>query len=314
MLSSRYMEMFLNFLQSSILKWDIKNFLAVVNKGGCESISSLGVECFALPVVAEDGEFQGQSEKAFYRTVTVKGQLQLAILQLGYSVVITDGDIVYLQNPMPKLAAEADKYDALVQYDSEGHLCSGFMHFRPTPLGLLWTRKAVEYEQTEGLMDQPATEKGLEWVELKHPELAYKVGPPRHWAVCIGLWATLIASYSHVSDCTQHLDAKEFPTGRLYFETPYRRQFYGDWPEPATVIVHNNYIVGVEAKAYRFKEHLMWALDTDGYYSSPDGACWAPLTGVVTPKLVTSRRHAAQRGTFKLACPSPYLRQRKTKP
>ena len=34
------------------------------------------------------------------------------------------------------------------------------------------------------------------------------------------------------------------------------------------VIVHNNYIVSMSAKVYRFKELLMWMVDRNGYYSN----------------------------------------------
>src|SRR6218665_988568 len=32
------------------------------------------------------------------------------------------------------------------------------------------------------------------------------------------------------------------------------------------IVVHNNWIVGREAKVYRFKEHLLWMYDKDSYY------------------------------------------------
>jgi len=59
-----------------------------------------------------------------------------------------------------------------------------------------------------------------------------------------------------------------FPNGRVYFELG-GRMFAGDKPCPKCVIVHNNWIEGEPAKKYRFKEHLLWNVDTYGYYSYP---------------------------------------------
>ena len=46
--------------------------------------------------------------------------------------------------------------------------------------------------------------------------------------------------------------------------------FAGDNPCAECVIIHNNWIVGQPAKKYRFKEHLLWHVDTDGYFSCPN--------------------------------------------
>jgi len=58
-----------------------------------------------------------------------------------------------------------------------------------------------------------------------------------------------------------------FPNGRIYFEVG-GRMFAGDNTCANCTIIHNNWIVGQPAKRYRFKEHLLWYIDTHGYYSS----------------------------------------------
>ena len=46
--------------------------------------------------------------------------------------------------------------------------------------------------------------------------------------------------------------------------------FAGDHPCEKCVVVHNNWIVSLEAKIYRFKEHHMWAVDGPNlYYTEP---------------------------------------------
>lgn len=60
-----------------------------------------------------------------------------------------------------------------------------------------------------------------------------------------------------------------FPNGFVYFEKG-ARMIAGDNPCTVCVLVHNNWIVGQPAKKYRFKEHLLWHVDKDHYYSCPD--------------------------------------------
>ncbi len=54
-----------------------------------------------------------------------------------------------------------------------------------------------------------------------------------------------------------------------YFDKPHR-MWANDNPCEDCVIVHNNWIYGKPAKIYRFKEHLMWMMDENGYFSNPD--------------------------------------------
>jgi hypothetical protein len=67
----------------------------------------------------------------------------------------------------------------------------------------------------------------------------------------------------------KRLDPRLFPLGRDFFTTGHR-MFIGDNPCEQCVIVHNNYIVSIEAKRYRFMEYGLWEVDEDGYYSNQD--------------------------------------------
>ncbi len=62
------------------------------------------------------------------------------------------------------------------------------------------------------------------------------------------------------------LDFEMFPTGHMYFA---ERIFAGDSPCHDCVLIHNNNANrSNNNKVYRFKEHLLWFVDTNGYYSS----------------------------------------------
>jgi len=71
------------------------------------------------------------------------------------------------------------------------------------------------------------------------------------------------------------LDRNHFLSGFYYFDKYGRRlPKFCDDSKPSNkficpLVVHNNWIIGKEAKIYRFREHLMWLYDGDDqYYSS----------------------------------------------
>ena len=66
------------------------------------------------------------------------------------------------------------------------------------------------------------------------------------------------------------LDRQKFPCGEVYFEHG-NRHFVGEMqPCAECILTHNNWIVGKEAKIYRFKETGLWANDEEGYYCNAD--------------------------------------------
>ncbi|KAK2140425.1 hypothetical protein LSH36_1357g00009 [Paralvinella palmiformis] len=67
----------------------------------------------------------------------------------------------------------------------------------------------------------------------------------------------------------RYLPGELFQLGNVFF-TKGHRIFIGDNPCNECVLVHNNYIVSLEAKIYRFKEYGLWEVDGHGYYSDSD--------------------------------------------
>ena len=103
------------------------------------------------------------------------------------------------------------------------------------------------------------------------------------------------------------LDKNQFLSGVDYFEKSGRK-----FPKLAVsckplseskcpLVVHNNWIVGKNAKIYRFREHLMWLYDGyDHYYSSETRKYLTytnpkPTTSNDLPKNVTERELSALR-------------------
>ena len=66
------------------------------------------------------------------------------------------------------------------------------------------------------------------------------------------------------------LDRDIFVYGQHYFGN-WPIMFYDDPQGPASraaAMLYNNWVIGIHAKIYRFKELLLWKVDTDGYYTS----------------------------------------------
>jgi hypothetical protein len=62
---------------------------------------------------------------------------------------------------------------------------------------------------------------------------------------------------------TVRLPSDKFMIGVTYFQNAFATRI-----NRSPVMVHNQNCVGLDNKIYRFKEHLLWSVDTDGYYSS----------------------------------------------
>jgi hypothetical protein len=65
----------------------------------------------------------------------------------------------------------------------------------------------------------------------------------------------------------QELSRRLFPCGIYYFQHDHR-MFYNLPDCKECVMAHNNYIGSVAAKVYRFRENLLWNVNTDHYYDN----------------------------------------------
>ncbi|KAA0145543.1 hypothetical protein FNF29_08489 [Cafeteria roenbergensis] len=236
-----FLPMLQNFIATSIQRHAIRHYLVVaLNQGMCDIIPTLGgaVTCVDAPGdYGAGGEF-GSAQ--FARIVNMKSEVVMAIVCLGYDVLLVDGDIVFLQNPLPVLARNNRDtvYDLQIQDDAEGGRNSGFMFVKATPGGLAFMANAVDIaRKNAGIRQQPAVNMAIEQTNV---------------------------SFSHLV-----LPTASFPCGKVFFESP-RRMFAYEHPCRKCVIMHNNWVVGTAAKVYRFKESLQWLVDgPSAYYSSP---------------------------------------------
>ena len=233
-----YVEMGLNLHETSFKRLGIRNYLYVCSDTeSAHQLDAHGIDCFIYEQNIRHDKASRYMSKDFVRKTHVKTKIILAALYLGYNVFITDADIVYFKNPLEHLNCSTCDIEIQSDHVEEN---SGFYLSRPTEGAILLHQKMMDKaNQSNKTSNQKALNRALK--NLKQDNLI-QVG---------------------------HLDKYKFPCGIYYFER-FKRMWAGDNTCTDCVIVHNNWIMGKQAKVYRFKEHLLWTVDTNGYYSDPN--------------------------------------------
>lgn len=233
-------EMVFNFIEVSILPHRIQNILVVgESQQTCLKLEYLGIPCFVIysdfkntkPDFAAD-----YSDPAFISKMNIRIDVISDAISLGYTVLHSDADIIYLKNPFHYINCGVS-CDVAALWDSV-ILNAGFIYVKPTT-GAKWL-----YSEMKAFAQQ-------------HPQVNDQVN--LHNNVNKG-------QNQGKLNCVV-LDRETFLSGTAYFEPD--NHFAGNSNCSKCVVVHNNWIVGLSSKVYRLQEHLMWRYDGDQYYSNP---------------------------------------------
>ena len=241
-----YQDMALNFYEFNLHRLNITNFVFMcIDKVACDVLKNFCIPAYLFAEIAYGDKAFGYKDQEFVDKATTKLRIVLSALKLGYHVLLTDLDIVFLKNPFNHFPC--DKCDVQIQTNNipRKHIIlnSGFMYIKNSPRITKAFRDMVQiHEKDPTLHDQTIVNR-----ILRKGKKANKL--------------------SVVS-----LPYKKWPAGRAYFDSSVLEQkhFY-DQSRPAddVIIIHNNWIVGAVSKISRFKEHLMWVSDYNRYYSDP---------------------------------------------
>ncbi|WCJ22678.1 UDP-D-xylose:L-fucose alpha-1 3-D-xylosyltransferase 1 [Euphorbia peplus] len=194
--------------------------------------------------------------QGFFNFTSRRPRHLLHILELGYSVMYNDVDMVWLGDPFTYLEGKHDVYftDDMTAIKPLNHshslpppgkkgrpyICSCMIFLRPTNGAKLVMRKWIEemqaqpWSKAQKANDQPA----FNWALMK---LADQVD-------------------------LYLLPQAAFPTGGLYF----KNKTWVKETKGKHVIIHNNYIIGFEKKIKRFRDFGLWLVD-DHAQESPLG-------------------------------------------
>jgi len=228
--SKNYARIMNTFFRTAIQAHGIQNFVFVaLSAGMCGNDLSHGgleptVKCYTYPVDFGSGGSYGSAD--FARVVQVKSEILSSIVREGYTALLTDADIFFLRNPLPTLHQTASKLstDLLIQDDAGGGRNSGFMYMKPTSASTAFLSEVVKLQK-------------------KNPNLRQQVAVNK-----------VLTSFRKIK--VHVLSPADWPCGVVFFQRGARRMF--PWHQPCSncILVHNNWIVGDDAKEYRAKEFL----------------------------------------------------------
>ncbi|ELU00880.1 hypothetical protein CAPTEDRAFT_192549 [Capitella teleta] len=232
-------DMALSFYESSLKKHGIENYLFVT------SSTTMCVECHALKIpcfkfinnsASETGASFGS--KAFKEKMNIRTFMVLHALKEGYNVLHSDCDIYYFANPFPVIKELCgSECDVAPLWDYRSHN-AGFLYTRSTKMGIAMYEHMNKTAYTTTADDQTALNRAI--------------------GHCTKIGLKLV-----------RLPTEQFQSGKLFFGDG-NRTFAEDNPCTTCIVAHNNWIVGIAVKEYRFKEMHMWVYDGDEYYSSSD--------------------------------------------
>ena len=164
-----------------------------------------------------------------------KHEMVLEALLLGFSALAIDTDVVFYQDPL-LVFEKYKKYDIVVFQQVDKTYCAGLYFANPTKMSIRLHKMMIRKFYTSGGDNQVIFNKLLKnTVGVKMANLSLKL----------------------------------FPDGLQYNEKAYRDRccsFANDLccPLRKAVLFHNNVVYPKPwAKVYRFKEHLLWNMDTN---------------------------------------------------
>ncbi|ESQ43667.1 hypothetical protein EUTSA_v10015591mg [Eutrema salsugineum] len=192
--------------------------------------------------------------QGFYNLTCRRPQHLLDILELGYSVMYNDVDMVWLNDPFQYLEGSHDVYFTddvtTVKPLNESHdlpplnrygvtnICSCMIFLRPTNGAKLLMKKWAEEIEAQPWSNSKAK---------PHDQPAFN---------------RALNKTAHQVD-VYLLPQAAFPSGGLYF----RNIRWAKNTKEKHVIIHNNYMVGFSRKMKRFQDFGLWLVDDHGLES-----------------------------------------------
>ncbi|CAD5110858.1 DgyrCDS224 [Dimorphilus gyrociliatus] len=229
-----YLDMTLNFFIGSIKRHGLTNFLMLcIQRESCDIFRNHGIPVYYYSTENAGGSASRYNSPEFRRKTHIKTRIVLDALKLNYTVVLSDVDIFYVKNPLEHWPCP----DCDLQVSSDYvEANSGFYLVKANAAG-----------------------------KLLHEEMLKRVRPNNSNQKTLNPAMKHLKTHGKLRYHT--LNNVKWPCGIVYWENE-KRMWYTDKFTPEHVLIHNNWIETSEAKIYRFKEHQMWYLDKDKYYSN----------------------------------------------
>ncbi len=127
-----YLDVALNFYETSILKHNIHNFLFVsMVQSACDNISDSNVNCVAYYDLNQGEKSSNYMSPEFLHKMALRTQFITDALEWGYTIIHTDIDIIFFKDPIPYLL-DNNNYHIQGLQDLPNYLNAGFLCIRST--------------------------------------------------------------------------------------------------------------------------------------------------------------------------------------
>ena len=207
-----YLDLAVN-LHESFKALHISNFLFIcADEKSLKVLQRRSIAAFLYqhPQINSDESPKFHSDD-FKLKASIKIKIITAALMMGFQVMFTDADVVFLRNPIPHLLSY-DNADIVIQNDTDSGLNSGFLLVRPTYSGVKLMHRTLNIVMTRMIIDQAALIRVIKKM----------------------VYANSLAMVV--------LDTQQFPCGKVYFEDEKRMFLEDRSKEDVAYIVHNNFL------------------------------------------------------------------------
>lgn len=208
---------------------DKKILIFCIDKKASRTLSELGYNTFCIDD-KELGKFCPWNSKGYDRICYLKLELIYRVLSLGINILLVDGDIVFLRNPLGDILKwSSDKiFDVWIQNDAQENMntknmCTGYMYIKSNE------RLIEMYDCVSELGQRKYMTCALDNNDQSYFNKFVKPG-------CM----------------MEPLLLEKFPNGKFYYDNC-------DRIRDTAILVHFNWVQG-HIKMAKMKEHKMWLL------------------------------------------------------
>eukprot|EP00923_Selenidium_pygospionis_P002827 GHVN01004337.1.p1 GENE.GHVN01004337.1~~GHVN01004337.1.p1 ORF type:complete len:493 (+),score=25.46 GHVN01004337.1:62-1540(+) len=249
LIDTGFLPMAINFYLTCIAAHSITNYLFLAtDQAVCDLIPNINCKFYRSDVDSLTPSVW--ASPAFRRKMNIRTDMILEALELGYKVLHSDVDIYCSRHPITHINCRIGECDMAALPDHKTYN-AGFIYINPTEAS----------KQVYNLMQEMA-------IKSEDDDQCQ-------------LNKAIKQSVSSLK--AEKLSATKFQCGKRYYQgdlypyqggRPKHRYFARDLqsnPCPECVVIHNNWIVSMAAKVYRFKELHQWFYDgVQQYYTSLD--------------------------------------------
>ena len=210
---------------------DKKVFIVSIDKKAANILLNLGYNVYCIDD-AELSRFAPWNTKGYDKICYLKLELIYRILSLNKNILLVDGDIVFLKDPMPDINwwLEEKHIDVHIQNDSleninTTNLCTGYM--------------LIKSNKTMINLYDCISDAG----QKKYMACAFDNNDQSYFN-----------NFVKPSCKFQALVLSKYPNGKAFYEMPTRKN--------TAILVHFNWVHG-HIKMAKMKEHKMWLLTPD---------------------------------------------------